>query len=84
MLNEFGKFVRQYRIEHGMLLFHMSKDLGVSPATLSGFEVGRYPVPDSWKKRLPEVYPDMDATELAACMDKANEPFTYVVKTNEP
>ncbi|MFP3637828.1 helix-turn-helix domain-containing protein [Paraburkholderia sp. SIMBA_054] len=44
MLNDFGKMVRQLRIEQGLLLKHMADALELSSAQLSDMEVGRKPL----------------------------------------
>lgn len=33
--------MREYRIKHGMLLYDMAKELHISSATLSSYEVGK-------------------------------------------
>lgn len=63
-LNEFGRFLRAYRIQKGMLLYDMAKDLNVGSAFLSGCECSRHPIPEDWKDKLPALYPDLDADKL--------------------
>lgn len=75
MLNEFGKFVRAYRIEHGMLLYDMAKALNVGSAYFSGCECERHPIPENWKQLLPEIYPDMDSIELMNRINSVNARF---------
>lgn len=36
-----GRAMREYRIKHGMLLYDMAKELHISSATLSSYEVGK-------------------------------------------
>lgn len=71
-LNEFGRFLRAYRIQKGMLLYDMAKDLGVGSALLSGCECGRYAIPEYWKDKLPTLYPDMDADELKSVISNTH------------
>lgn len=72
MLNDFGHYLRDYRISQGMLLYDMAKELGVSSAFLSGCECGRHPIPDFWKERLPLLYPTIDGQKLEAIISEIN------------
>lgn len=71
--NEFGKFLRAYRIQAGLLLYDMAKDLRIGPAFLSGCETGRYPIPEEWKEKLPELYSDLDKAQLQNIVDICNK-----------
>lgn len=69
----FGKFLRAYRIQAGLLLYDMAKDLGVGSAFLSGCETGRHPIPEEWKEKLPELYSDLDKAQLQRIIDTCNK-----------
>lgn len=45
-MTEFGKILRIYRIDKGMRLYDMARDLKISSAMLSSIETGKKPVPD--------------------------------------
>lgn len=72
-LNEFGRFLRAYRAQVGMLLYDMAKDLNVGPAFLSGCECDRHPIPEDWKDKLPALYPDLDAKKLKSLIQGAKK-----------
>lgn len=46
-LSKFGHMNRANRMYFQILLFDQAKELGLSPARLSGYEVGRESVPES-------------------------------------
>lgn len=73
MFNEFGRFLRAYRIPRGMLLYDMAMDLSMSLALLSGYENGRYSIPPFVKQQLIETYPDMDCEKLEKVIEKVNK-----------
>ena len=56
MANNFGKFCRKLRIDHGELLADMAKKLGVSSAFLSKVENGGKKPPSDWREQLILLY----------------------------
>jgi transcriptional regulator with XRE-family HTH domain len=52
MLTEFGKTVRKARIDAGLTMMEMAKDLGTTPSFLSSMETGRKRVPAEWVKKI--------------------------------
>lgn len=66
MANNFGKFCRKLRIDHGELLADMAKKLGVSSAFLSKVENGGKKPPKDWREKLITLYQlnDSQITEL--------------------
>lgn len=52
MLTDFGKAIRLYRIEHGLLLKDMADKLGYPSSYLSAMEMGRKSVPDAYLEKL--------------------------------
>jgi predicted transcriptional regulator len=55
-LTEFGTAVRKGRIEGRVTLKEMADELDVSPAYLSGLEVGRKKVPADWVKKIEQFF----------------------------
>ncbi len=51
-LTAFGKVVRKLRIDHGILLGNMAKQIGVSPAYLSSIELGERSVPKDFFQKI--------------------------------
>ena len=56
MVTEFGKMVRIFRMEHGLLLKDMADELGYPPSFLSAMEMGRKAIPDSFLEKFFDVY----------------------------
>lgn len=56
MVTEIGKFLRKLRIDKGIRLFDMAKDLGKSAAWLSYIENGRKKIPTNFAEKVAEVY----------------------------
>lgn len=56
MLTYIGKFLRKLRIDNGEILKDMAEKLGVSSAFLSAVENGKKKMPDSWPKKLKDIY----------------------------
>ncbi len=73
--NIFGKFLRNYRIQHGMLLYDMAKTIGVSSAFLSKCENRKVKIPEEWIEKLPELYPEMDKEMLRCAIGVSNSDF---------
>jgi transcriptional regulator with XRE-family HTH domain len=56
MLTEFGKFLRNLRIEYEELLKDMADKLGVTPSYLSAVETGKRNIPDDWLEKIKKFY----------------------------
>ncbi len=56
MLTSFGKALRKFRVDQGLLLRDMAKTLGVSSAFLSAVETGRKSIPDSFVDKICDAY----------------------------
>lgn len=68
MVNNFGKFCRKLRIDHGQLLADMAKELGVSSAFLSKVENGSKKPPKSWREQIISDY-HLNSREIAELDD---------------
>jgi transcriptional regulator with XRE-family HTH domain len=55
-LNEFGKYLRKYRIDHDLTAKAMAETLHISPAWLSGMETGSKPIPSDMAERIARAY----------------------------
>ena len=55
-MTKFGIFIRKLRLDRGVLLRDMAKDLGISPAYLSGMETGHKDIPQSLADKISSVY----------------------------
>ena len=55
-MTETGLALRQIRMNLGILLYDMAREIGVGAATLSGFEHGKEELPEEARRRLVEVY----------------------------
>ena len=55
-MTKFGIFVRKLRLDKGIRLRDMAKDLGISPAYLSAMETGHKDIPDSLADKISSVY----------------------------
>lgn len=55
-MTELGHFLRQYRINHSMILRDMAVALGVKPSRLSDIEYGREDVPEDFVEKLTSVF----------------------------
>lgn len=51
-LTEFGKAVRKARIDANETLLSMAKEIGTTPAFLSGMETGRKKIPVEWVEKI--------------------------------
>jgi transcriptional regulator with XRE-family HTH domain len=56
MITDFGKFLRKFRIERGLRLYDMAKDLGKSSAWLSYVETGKKTIPVGFADEIASVY----------------------------
>lgn len=74
-LTEFGSAVRKARLDARVTLQIMAKELGVTPAYLSGLEVGRKKISDEWVDKI-ETYFDgkgVKVSNLRKLADVANK-----------
>jgi len=71
MLTPLGKALRKLRIDRGLRLLDMAKDLGISAAYLSSIEMGRKRVPDDLVKKIVRRYELDRATERQLEADAA-------------
>lgn len=55
-MTKFGIFVRKLRLDKGIRLRDMAKDLGISPAYLSAMETGHKDIPQSLADKVSSVY----------------------------
>ena len=55
-MTKFGIFIRKFRLDRGIRLRDMAKDLKISPAYLSGMETGHKDIPDSLVDKISSVY----------------------------
>lgn len=55
-MTKFGIFIRKFRLDRGILLRDMAKDLGISPAYLSGMETGHKPISDTLAEKISDIY----------------------------
>lgn len=81
-LNDFGKFIRDYRIQHGMILYNMAQDLEVGSAFLSGCECGTRKIPEDWIEKLPKLYPSINKKLLQFLIKTENVKFMSKNKRN--
>ena len=55
-LTEFGKAVRKARIDANETLLSMAKEIGTTPAFLSGMETGRKKIPVEWVEKIESFF----------------------------
>lgn len=55
-MTKFGIFIRKFRLDRGIRLRDMAKDLDISPAYLSGMETGHKDIPQSLADQIISVY----------------------------
>lgn len=56
VVTEFGKIIRIFRMEHGLLLKDMADQLGYPPSFLSAIEMGRKSIPDGFLEKFFDTY----------------------------
>ena len=76
MLTEFGKFIRSYRLEHGLILKQMADELGVPSSYLSAVEMGRKSVTDEFLKRILTTFPFSEEEEKKLKQSAALSPVS--------
>ena len=74
-LTEFGGAVRKARIDARVTLRMMADELEVTPAFLSGLEVGRKKIPSEWVQRIEKYFRGrgIELPSLQSLADIANE-----------
>lgn len=74
-ISSFGRFMRNYRMDHGILLGTMAKTLGVSSSYLSAIEYGNKKIPDDLYKKIVDNYQfsENECVELDCCINMTNE-----------
>lgn len=84
-LTPFGRTIRKYRIDHGLLLKNMADRLGVSSAYLSALEYGTKPVTKSFEDRLLRNFDfsGLEKEELLKAIDLSRTEVTFDV-ANKP
>ena len=83
MITNLGKFLRVYRIEHGLLLYDMAKSLNMRSSELSGIEMGRKPIPTNFLEKLIEIYTftiSEKAKLFEECYSELKEQFSKLCK----
>jgi len=70
MLTEFGKFLREIRIDCEELLKNMAKKLGVTSSYLSAVETGKRNIPNDWVEKISQLY-NLDLIEKEQLQDAA-------------
>ena len=55
-MTKFGIFIRKFRLDKGIRLRDMAKDLDISPAYLSAMETGHKDIPQSLADKISSVY----------------------------
>lgn len=79
-MNEFGKFMREYRYLNGEVsLRDLAEKLGISASILSSYETGRRPIKDS-KDLLQRISAalnmnDIDRRKMRVAVDKSLDSF---------
>lgn len=80
MVTEYGKFIRIYRLQHGLLLKDMSDKLNVPSSYLSAMEMGRKTITNEFVSKLIDTYTFTDDEE--ALLRQAVENSSNCVKLN--
>lgn len=83
-LTDFGKFIRKYRIDKGLVLKQMADALGVSSAFLSGVETGSKPLPINIEKKIATLFPFTNEEKqcLYQSADKTRKQVTIPIPEN--
>ena len=75
MLTEFGRQIRKLRIDRGIVLADMAKQLGVSSSYLSAIEHGKRKIPSEWIDKIQKLY-NLSLSEqesLKAAMERSEQ-----------
>ena len=78
MVTDFGKMIRVYRLEHGLMLKDMADKLNVPSSYLSAMEMGRKTISNEFIERLVSLFPFTE--EEKATLNKAVASSANVVK----
>jgi transcriptional regulator with XRE-family HTH domain len=75
-INDFGKEVRKARIDTGVTLADMARELGTTSSFLSALEMGRKKIPAEWVTKIEAYFRrhgvrDLDLGTLAAVANKS-------------
>ena len=83
-LTDFGKFIRKYRIDKGLVLKQMADALEVSSAFLSGVETGSKPLPIDIEKKIASLFPftKEEKQSLYQAADKTRKQVATPVSEN--
>ena len=83
-LTDFGKFIRKYRIDKGLVLKQMADALEVSSAFLSGIETGSKPLPINIEKKIASrfTFTKEEEQSLYQAADKTRKQVTIPVPEN--
>ena len=75
MKTSLGGFLRKIRLSNGEILKDMAENLGVSSAFLSAVENGKKKMPESWYKKLMDLYnlTDQQQEELKQAVFESSE-----------
>ncbi|MDE0877840.1 MAG: helix-turn-helix transcriptional regulator [Sphingomonas bacterium] len=55
-MTEFGRLLREERLDRELLLGDFAKQLGISPPYLSQIETGKRPVPDGFSDKVAKLF----------------------------
>ena len=82
MLTFFGKALRKFRIDRGLLLKDMANALGFTAAFLSAIEMGRKKIPENLLGKLKNIYSLDDETvqQFRSAAEKSAEEVVMRVK----
>ena len=82
MLNAFGKFVRNLRMDRNELLKNMATKLDVTSSYLSAVELGKRAIPDNWSEKITDLYQlsNEEALGLRKAVDDSLEEIKVSLK----
>ena len=83
MLTDFGKIIRLYRIEHGLLLKDMANKLGYPSSYLSAMEMGRKSVPDAYLEKLFDSFVFAEEEKIAIKKAASNSVSSVKLDLND-
>lgn len=77
-ITDFGKFLRNFRMDNGERLKTMAEKLQVAPSFLSAVENGKKPMPSNWVEKISSEYnlSREQRTELQNSVCKTNGQVT--------
>jgi len=82
MVTEFGKILRMYRIQHGLILKDMADALDIPSSYLSAMEMGRKSVSNDFLQRLFNIYrfTSVEQQELKIAAAKSADQYKLSTK----